>query len=144
MRPIRISLLAIALAAAPAHAQIYRWVDTRGIVNYSNVQPAPAAGAVRIDLQPGNEAPGGSPARPVELPPAARVPAARGFPGGADARTVAALAAALERRAGYFVERGNGCPAGSMHAMGSPNAEAASRADDAADRAANACSRPDR
>lgn len=37
--PLPIGL--IALLALPAHAQIKRWVDERGIVHYSNVGPQP-------------------------------------------------------------------------------------------------------
>ena len=31
--------VALALAVAPAFADLYRWVDARGVVNYSNVPP---------------------------------------------------------------------------------------------------------
>ena len=31
--------LPVMLAAAPAHAQVYRWVDERGAINYSNQLP---------------------------------------------------------------------------------------------------------
>ena len=37
-------LLALLLAAAPlAHAETYKWVDERGVVNYSNAPPPEAA-----------------------------------------------------------------------------------------------------
>jgi len=37
-------LLALALVLIPvAHAQTYRWVDERGVVNYSNTPPSSAA-----------------------------------------------------------------------------------------------------
>lgn len=48
---VLLGLLA-ALAAQPALAQIYRWVDERGVVNYSNLAPQDPAGAqelVRIE-----------------------------------------------------------------------------------------------
>jgi hypothetical protein len=37
------------LAAAPAGAQLYKWVDERGVVNYSNQPPADAKGAKRVE-----------------------------------------------------------------------------------------------
>ena len=42
MRPILSSalLLVLALAAAPALAQVYKWVDEKGVVNYSSEAPA--------------------------------------------------------------------------------------------------------
>jgi len=33
-------LLTLLLAAAAAHAETYKWVDERGVVNYSNAPPA--------------------------------------------------------------------------------------------------------
>jgi hypothetical protein len=33
-------VLALMLAAIPAHAQVYKWVDERGVTNYSNEPPA--------------------------------------------------------------------------------------------------------
>jgi hypothetical protein len=34
------ALVAVVFAAAPASAQVYKWVDNRGVVNYSNEAPA--------------------------------------------------------------------------------------------------------
>lgn len=47
--PIRllIGLVAI-LASAPASAQIYKWVDERGVTNYSSQPPADAAKTVAV------------------------------------------------------------------------------------------------
>lgn len=48
-------LLTALLAAAPAWAEVYRWVDEKGTVNYSNEAPPQGAKAVKIDIdaQPG-------------------------------------------------------------------------------------------
>jgi hypothetical protein len=43
------SVLFFAAVAAPAHAQVYRWVDDRGVVNYSSKSPSNANGVVQID-----------------------------------------------------------------------------------------------
>lgn len=41
-------LLAVILAIAPtAHAETYKWVDEKGVVNYSNTPPPAAAKAAR-------------------------------------------------------------------------------------------------
>lgn len=52
MRPFVILLL---LLAAPAHAQVYRWVDSRGTVHYSDDPPPEAAKARKLAIraQPG-------------------------------------------------------------------------------------------
>ena len=42
---MRFLLLAMVLAAAPALAETYKWVDERGVVNYSNAPPANATAA---------------------------------------------------------------------------------------------------
>jgi hypothetical protein len=48
-------LVAMLVAAAPAAAQVYRWVDDRGRVHYSNDTPPPGvqASTVNINAQPG-------------------------------------------------------------------------------------------
>lgn len=53
------SVLAMLLAAIPAHAQVYKWVDERGVSNYSSAPPAaitaklkPAIVADRISVYP--------------------------------------------------------------------------------------------
>jgi len=47
--------LAALLVAEPAAAQVYRWVDQKGTVNYSNETPPPGVRAVKVDIeaQPG-------------------------------------------------------------------------------------------
>ena len=45
--------MAIGLGGAPARADMYRWVDARGVVNYSNIPPEDGVRATRIpDTQP--------------------------------------------------------------------------------------------
>jgi hypothetical protein len=44
MTPRLLPALILALAALPAQAQVYKWVDARGQVNYSNAPPASVAG----------------------------------------------------------------------------------------------------
>lgn len=58
MRPhkgVRAALLAALLAATSASAQVYRWVDAKGTVNYSNEAPSAELRATKIDIeaQPG-------------------------------------------------------------------------------------------
>ncbi|OGA15326.1 MAG: hypothetical protein A3I63_01625 [Betaproteobacteria bacterium RIFCSPLOWO2_02_FULL_66_14] len=47
--------LLVAVIAAPAFAQVYRWVDAKGTVHYTNVAPPEGVKArvVEIDAQPG-------------------------------------------------------------------------------------------
>jgi hypothetical protein len=47
--PIRLLIALVAsLASAPASAQVYKWVDERGVTNYSSQPPADAAKKVAI------------------------------------------------------------------------------------------------
>jgi hypothetical protein len=98
MRPIALSLLFCSLATAlPASAQIYRWVDDEGVVNYANTPPAPANRAIRIDPQAPRV--GVIPAAPrvarVGVAPPPSAPA--DFPSRIDRATVANLQGTLER-----------------------------------------------
>ena len=56
---MRLLVLLLAVLAAPAHAQVYRWVDSRGTVHYSNTQPPQGARADKLDIdaRPGPAAP---------------------------------------------------------------------------------------
>lgn len=45
----RILLLALLVCVTPASAQVYRWVDEKGTVHYSNAAPPPGANATVID-----------------------------------------------------------------------------------------------
>jgi hypothetical protein len=49
------AFLTALVAAAPAWAQVYRWVDDKGTVNYSNGAPPRGVKAVKVDIdaQPG-------------------------------------------------------------------------------------------
>lgn len=44
MTPRLIPALILALAALPAQAEVYKWVDAKGQVNYSNAPPPSVAG----------------------------------------------------------------------------------------------------
>jgi hypothetical protein len=50
MHTVRIAALMLLFAAATAHAQIYRWVDSSGRVHYSNDTPPPGAKATKLDI----------------------------------------------------------------------------------------------
>jgi hypothetical protein len=43
-----LSLLAVLCATAPAAAELYKWVDERGVTNYSNEPPPAAATAKKL------------------------------------------------------------------------------------------------
>ena len=45
-----IFVVAVTGASAPASAELYRWVDARGVTNYSNNPPAAAAAANKLAL----------------------------------------------------------------------------------------------
>ena len=46
---VRLALVVVLLAAPLAHAQTYKWVDERGVVNYSNTPPPKAAKAQPVE-----------------------------------------------------------------------------------------------
>jgi hypothetical protein len=56
---MRFLVLCLLVLAAPAQAQIYRWVDDRGSVHYSNTEPPPSVKARKLDIDasPGPAAP---------------------------------------------------------------------------------------
>jgi hypothetical protein len=56
---MRLLWLLLALAAAPASAQVYRWVDAKGTVHYSNTTPPAGAKAtvIDVDAKPGSPSP---------------------------------------------------------------------------------------
>jgi hypothetical protein len=47
---MRLLLLVLLLATVPAHAQVYRWIDSRGTVHYSNNPPPEAAKADKLAI----------------------------------------------------------------------------------------------
>jgi hypothetical protein len=55
----RLLAVLLALAAGAAQAQVYRWVDAKGTVHYSNAAPPPGVKAqtLAIDAKPGAPAP---------------------------------------------------------------------------------------
>jgi len=111
MRPIAFGFLILGLAAAlPVDAQIYRWVDDRGVVNYANQRPESTNRAIRIDTQD---------SRPSVIPPpggrrenAAASPSASvraEFPSDVDRATMARADSALQWRERCFTERRVDC-----------------------------------
>lgn len=95
MRPIEVGFVLCALAAAlPASAQVYRWVDDRGVINYAAKPPGDGRPVVRLDLQESRvsvipAAP--RPSRSALTPTTALTPVTPGFPGTVDQTTVGAL-----------------------------------------------------
>ena len=92
------ALVAIIAAAVPATAQVYRWVDDRGVVNYTNVAPPSGVQVTRLESSDAriSALPGLAFRRPTlpPLPP----PAASAPPGDVDRATVAAVGHALAAR----------------------------------------------
>jgi hypothetical protein len=133
MRPIALSLLFCSLATAlPATAQIYRWVDDLGVVNYANRPPAQASRAVRIDTQESRvsvmpTAP--RVARAGVAPPPSVLAAPADFPSRIDRATVANLQGALEWRERCFAERRVDCtsPTAATYDFGSSYSPNSSR-----------------
>ena len=114
MRPL-VSLLFVVCttlaATAPAGAQVYRWVDDRGVVNYATKPPADGRAVMRIDLQESRISviPAARSPRPP-LPSTAQVPTASpSFPGLVDRTTVGALAANPDWRERCIAERRVDC-----------------------------------
>jgi len=58
MRILPLAILAIAAAALPLHAAMYKWVDEKGVTHYSETPP-PDGKAQKIEVKP---------AQPVEAP----------------------------------------------------------------------------
>jgi len=53
----KVALVALLLCAASAQAQVYRWVDERGTVHYSNEAPPPGVKATTVDPEADPRAP---------------------------------------------------------------------------------------
>ena len=49
LMPLAITLTAV-LAAVPAFAQVYKWVDEKGVTNYSNEAPADRKAVKKVDV----------------------------------------------------------------------------------------------
>ena len=54
---VRTAVVLIALSAPLAHAETYKWVDAKGVVNYSNTPPPNAANAATVPDRISNYAP---------------------------------------------------------------------------------------
>lgn len=116
MRLVSIGVLAAALLAAlPASAQVFRWVDSRGVIHYSDTAPANASGVTRLDLMESRisiipTAPRAAPGqaqRAAAMPPPPAAP--QGFPGTVDQSTVMALESVADWRARCIAQRRVDC-----------------------------------
>jgi hypothetical protein len=47
--PLLAALVSAVMLAGVAHAQVYKWVDDKGVVNYSNSPPPKGKGVVKLD-----------------------------------------------------------------------------------------------
>jgi Domain of unknown function (DUF4124) len=102
MRPVRLVFVICALAATvPANAQVYRWVDDRGVVNYASKPPGDGRPRVRIDHLESRISviPIAPRASSTPLPPGAALPQAqRTFPGMVDQATLGSLSPDVRAR----------------------------------------------
>lgn len=98
MRPLLLTaLITLAAAASTATAQIYRWVDQGGVVNYTNVPPAAGVQVTRLDRREARASPvPDSSYRP--LLPALPSPAPSTPPGDVDRATLEMLGRTLAAR----------------------------------------------
>jgi hypothetical protein len=96
-------------AAAPASAQVYRWVDDRGVVNYASAPPRDGRPAVRVDLQESRISVIPLAERAQPHPAAALPAAARGFPSAVDQATLGGLQRVPDWRARCIAERRVDC-----------------------------------
>ncbi len=53
----KVALVALLLCTALAHAQVYRWVDEKGTVHYSNEAPPSGVKATTVDIEADPRAP---------------------------------------------------------------------------------------
>ena len=99
MRPLVFSaIFAAAVAALPAAAEVYRWVDERGVVNYANVPPA-GVNATRIETEAlPNRSFVASPPLTAWATQQPRPPTASTPPGHVDRATLDAVGRALAAR----------------------------------------------
>ena len=101
MQPIALAFLTLGVAVALSASadEIYRWVDARGVVNYSNQPPEATKRAVRIDTQESRLTVIPAPHNPPEnvaLPLAA--PVGADFPSDVDRSTMERAHSALPPR----------------------------------------------
>jgi Domain of unknown function (DUF4124) len=117
---IRWALIGALALPLLAHAQIYKWVDDRGVTSYGNKPPPNAAGLTaltdgesRVSVIPSSRPQPATAARERDLE--SRI--ARGererhaLPSSVDRATVAAVERPLERRERCFAERRVDCTA---------------------------------
>jgi Domain of unknown function (DUF4124) len=97
------TLVFLSLAGLPAQAQIFRWVDERGVVNYAS---APPAGVRATPVDTGGQPPVPSaPSAARSLLPRLPLTVASAPPGDVDRATLNALGRALEARRIYIGQR---------------------------------------
>jgi Domain of unknown function (DUF4124) len=92
------TLVAIMAAAVPATAQVYRWVDDRGVVNYTNVAPPSGVQVTRLEANDPRISALPVPSSRLPTLPPLPPPAASAPPGEVDRATVAAVGHALAAR----------------------------------------------
>ena len=103
------AILAAGTATLPAAAQVYRWVDERGVVNYASVPPAGVqATRVATEASP-NRSVDASPATTVWAMPRSLPPVASTPPGDVDRATLDAVGRALAARTRCSVGKEAGC-----------------------------------
>jgi hypothetical protein len=111
MRLIELGFAVCALAAAvPASAQVYRWVDDRGVVNYAAKPPADGRAALRLDLQEPRVSVIPIAKFRATVPPASQLPpVAPSYPGFVDQATVGAVPPRPDWRTRCIAERRVDC-----------------------------------
>jgi hypothetical protein len=106
-------MVATATAAVPAGAQIYRWADERGAINYTSVPPGAGIRVTRLEAGDSSIRPLPAPARvsgpmlPALPPPPP--PAPSGPPGNVDRATIEALGLALAARSRCSTDHSSRC-----------------------------------
>jgi hypothetical protein len=109
MRPLLLSLL-LCTAALPVEAQVYRWVDDRGVINYGNKPPERAGRITRLNGEESRLSivPGAVRAAAPSLPPDPAAPTSAA-PSAIDRATAEAAGRALAERERCFAERRVDC-----------------------------------
>jgi hypothetical protein len=114
MRPVMLALMLIGASTVPlvSHAEIYKWVDERGVINYANKPPPNAGHVTRIDENTSNLSIIPTALPRTASPQAGRPPVNRfeGAAGGSiDRATLDQLERSLTWRERCFAERRVSC-----------------------------------
>jgi Domain of unknown function (DUF4124) len=107
-----------ALAGVTAQAQVYRWIDERGVVNYATAVPA-GVRATRIETGAARSNSAPAPATGNPRLPAVPRPAASTPPGEVDRATLDALGRALDARRTHATRHRGVAPEHHAYAPGS-------------------------